>query len=178
MAGRNEVQGMAEEVFIPKWCCEITSSKIRALSPTMRGEGVIHTDYLDGNEKTLGLTDSLLQSCCVQVDNLIFLQKINIPADRSQPAFPWFLPHQLLPVEQNHPLTLSLPQHWSTWEPLYYIDSSFFCLPPRTTPSPEQLPQSVGGYKTCAMSGKMCQVSWVYLWSVDSELSQNGMKGT
>lgn len=51
-----------------KRCCDITSLEIRALSPAMQGEGVIHTDDLDGIEKSLGLTDSLLQSCCVQAD--------------------------------------------------------------------------------------------------------------
>lgn len=46
-------------------------------------EGVILTDDLGGIEKPLGLADSLLQSCCVQVDNLIFQQKINTPGDHS-----------------------------------------------------------------------------------------------
>lgn len=109
-----------------KWWCEIISSEIRALSPTTQREGVIFTDDLDEIEKPLGLTDSLLQSCCVQVDNLTFQQKINSPRDHSQPAFPWFLPHQLLPVEQNYPLSLS--QCWSTQEPLYYTNLNFCCL--------------------------------------------------
>ncbi|KAI1232568.1 Protein SAAL1, partial [Lamprotornis superbus] len=61
------------------------------------------------------------------VDNLIFQQKINIRTEHSQPAFPWFLPHQF------NKIILGL-----------YL-------------SPNQLPQSVGKYKTCAMSGKMYQ---------------------
>jgi len=87
-------KGWLRRFLSQKWCCEITSLEIRALSTTTQGEWVIHPADLDGIEKTLGMTDSLLQSCCIQADNLIFQQKINTPADHSQPAFPWFLPHQ------------------------------------------------------------------------------------
>lgn len=81
--------------FLFQQRCEISVLEIRALSPTRQEEGVIHTGDLDGIEKTLGLTDSLLQSCSVQAVNLIFQQKMNISADHSPSAFPWLLPHEL-----------------------------------------------------------------------------------
>lgn len=137
--GQMKSKGWPRRFISQKWCCEITSLEIRALSPALWGEGVIHTDDLDRIEKTLGLSDSLLQSCCVRVDNLIFQQKINIPADHSQPAF--FHGSCLISCCQLNKITLWLclfPRAGalgSPCTPLYYTDFSVFFFLPRPASS-------------------------------------------
>lgn len=84
--------------------------EIRALSPASQGEEVIHTGDLDGIEKTLGLTDSLLQRCSIQAVNPIFQHKINICSSFPS-CFSLALATSVMMsgfVEQNLPLILSL----------------------------------------------------------------------
>lgn len=55
MAGANEVPGMLEEVYTPEvMLCNYLIGDWSAFSYHV-GRGVIHTDDLDGIEKTLGL---------------------------------------------------------------------------------------------------------------------------